>query len=101
VRLDGTGNIDIGAQTIDMKLEPHAVNAQHTQTASNVLGVPFEIKGAWAHPSFTPVIGDLLRNQLGALLGTHQRTTNTSTTTTTTTTTRTPQSVLDQILGHH
>ena len=51
VRLDGTGLIDIGAQTTDLRLAPRVVNSAEGQgsTAANLqsLGVPFRVSGPW------------------------------------------------------
>lgn len=81
VRLDGAGMIDIGAQTINMRLSPRAVRSIEGQggTASaQGIGVPFKATGPWSKPAFAPDLGNVVqsevqraleRNNLGALGG--------------------------------
>lgn len=67
IRLDGAGLVDIGGQTIDMRLSPRAVNSiegQGGQSDLQGLGVPFRISGPWSRPSFRPDLGDAIRQQL-------------------------------------
>jgi AsmA protein len=67
VRLDGAGLIDVGGQSIDMRLSPRAVNSlegQGGQADLQGLGVPFRVSGPWARPSFRPDLGDAMRQQL-------------------------------------
>ncbi len=69
VRLEGTGLVDIGAQTIDMRLVPRAVRSAQGQggdLAVAGLGVPFRVSGPWTHVSFAPALGDVVQNQLRA-----------------------------------
>jgi AsmA protein len=67
VRLDGAGLIDVGGQTLDMRLAPRVVNSaqgQGGQASLAGLGVPFRISGTWARPSFRPDLEDVMRQQL-------------------------------------
>ena len=113
VRLDGTGLVNIGAQTLDMRLSPRAVNTAQgqgsTEGATGGLGIPFTATGPWAHPSFRPAIGDAIAarardalrggdssnplNALGnAIFGARAPTPSTATTSTTAPTTSTTTS---------
>ncbi|MES1156649.1 MAG: AsmA family protein [Alphaproteobacteria bacterium] len=109
VRLDGTGVVDVGAQTIDMRLAPRAVRSiqgQGGNAALQGIGIPFRISGPWTHVSFAPALGDAVQNELrsraasilqhqggssplgslgASLFGTPANQQSTSTTTTTTT----------------
>jgi AsmA protein len=81
VRLDGTGAIDIGQQTIAMRLAPRAVRSiegQGGQAGVQGLGVPFKVSGPWSKPAFAPDLGNVVqgqvqraleRNNLGGLSG--------------------------------
>jgi AsmA protein len=81
VRLDGTGAVDIGGQTLNMRIAPRAVRTiegQGGRADVQGIGVPFRITGAWTKPSFAPDLGNLVqsqvqraleRNNLGALGG--------------------------------
>jgi len=67
VRLDGTGVVDVGAQTIDMRLAPRAVSSaqgQGGQANLQGIGIPFRISGPWSHVSFAPALGDAVQNEL-------------------------------------
>ncbi|TPW05653.1 MAG: AsmA protein [Alphaproteobacteria bacterium] len=67
VRLDGTGGVDIGGQTIDMRIAPRAVRAiegQGGRADVQGLGVPFRISGPWAKPKFAPDLGNLVQGQV-------------------------------------
>ncbi|MES1200842.1 MAG: AsmA family protein [Pseudomonadota bacterium] len=67
VRLDGTGVVDVGQQTLDMRLAPRAVNSAQGQggnAALQGLGIPFRVHGPWAHVGFAPDLGNALQNQL-------------------------------------
>ncbi len=67
IRMDGAGLIDIGAQPIDMRIAPRAVNAIEGQGgAADVagIGVPFRVSGPWSRPSFKAALGDVVRNEL-------------------------------------
>lgn len=71
VRLEGRGLINIGAQTIDMRIAPRAVNSAQGQggdlTAAG-LGVPFRISGPWSNVSFRPALEDVVQDQLRNIL---------------------------------
>lgn len=67
VRLDGTGAVDIGAQTINMRIAPRAVRTiegQGGRADVQGLGVPFRISGPWTKPKFAPDLGNLVQNQV-------------------------------------
>ena len=67
VRLDGQGLIDIGAQTLDMRIAPRAVQSiqgQGGDAAVAGLGIPFRVSGPWARVSFRPALGDVVQNEL-------------------------------------
>lgn len=71
VRLEGQGLVNIGAQTIDMRIAPRAVNnAQGQGGDASVagLGVPFRISGPWAHVQFRVAIEEVVQNQLRDIL---------------------------------
>jgi|CXWL01.1.fsa_nt_gi AsmA protein len=67
VRLDGQGLIDIGGQSIDMRLAPRAVNnaqGQGGDAGLQGLGIPFRVSGPWSRVSFAPALGDVVQNEL-------------------------------------
>lgn len=67
VRLDGQGLIDIGGQSIDMRIAPRAVNSAQGQGGDAGLaglGIPFRVSGPWSHVSFAPALGDAVQNEL-------------------------------------
>lgn len=67
VRLDGQGLIDIGGQSIDMRIAPRAVNSaqgQGGEAGLAGLGIPFRVSGPWSRVSFAPALGDVVRNEL-------------------------------------
>lgn len=69
VRLEGQGMINIGMQSIDMRIAPRAVrSAQGQGSDASVagLGVPFRVSGPWSRVSFSPAIGDAVENELRA-----------------------------------
>lgn len=69
VRLDGQGLINIGAQTLDLRLEPRAVNsAQGQGGAADIsgIGIPFRISGPWTQPQYRPAIEQAAREELRA-----------------------------------
>lgn len=71
VRLDGQGLINIGAQTIDMRIAPRAVNSAQGQGGDASiagLGVPFRVSGPWSHVSFRVALEDVVQNQLRDIL---------------------------------
>ena len=71
VRLEGQGLVNIGAQTIDMRIAPRAVNnAQGQGGDASVagLGVPFRISGPWSHVQFRVAIEEVVQNQLRDIL---------------------------------
>jgi len=71
VRLEGTGLINIGAQTIDMRIAPRAVNNAQGQGGDATiagLGIPFRVSGPWSRVSFRPALEDIVQNQLRDVL---------------------------------
>jgi AsmA protein len=71
VRLDGQGLINIGAQTIDMRIAPRAVNnaqGQGGDVSVAGLGVPFRVSGPWSHVGFRVAIEEVVQNQLRDIL---------------------------------
>ncbi|MGE0045879.1 MAG: hypothetical protein AB7T08_08970, partial [Hyphomonadaceae bacterium] len=69
--------IDIGQQTIDMRIAPRAVNSmqgQGGQAGIAGIGVPFRVHGPWSRPQYGLALGDAVQNQIrermrGALQG--------------------------------
>lgn len=71
VRLDGTGLINIGAQTIDMRIAPRAVRSSEGQGGDASiagLGIPFRVSGTWTHVTFRPALQDVAQSQLRSIL---------------------------------
>ncbi|MEZ5995771.1 MAG: AsmA family protein [Hyphomonadaceae bacterium] len=71
VRLEGRGLMNIGAQTIDMRIAPRAVNSAQGQGGDvNVggLGIPFRVSGPWSHVSFRPALEDVAQSELRSIL---------------------------------
>lgn len=71
VRLEGRGLINVGAQTIDMRITPRAVNNAQGQGGDATLaglGIPFRISGSWSRVSFRPALEDVVQNQLRDIL---------------------------------
>lgn len=67
VRLEGAGAIDIGAQTINMRLSPRAVRSiegQGATAASQGIGVPFKVSGPWSKPAFAPDLANVVQSQV-------------------------------------
>jgi len=72
VRVDGQGLINIGEQSIDMRLAPRAVRSNQGQggeAATQGLGIPFRVHGPWSKVSFEPALGDVVQNQLRSQIG--------------------------------
>lgn len=72
VRLDGSGLVNIGSQTIDMRIAPRAVNNAQGQGGDATiagLGVPFRVTGPWSRVSFRPALEEVVQNQLRDILG--------------------------------
>jgi len=71
VRLEGQGLVNIGAQTIDMRIAPRAVNNAQGQGGDATiagLGVPFRITGPWSRVQFRVAIEEVVQNQLRDIL---------------------------------
>jgi AsmA protein len=66
-RLEGQGLIDIGRQTIDMRVAPRAVNSiqgQGGEAGIAGLGIPFRISGPWSRVNFRPDLGNVVQTEL-------------------------------------
>lgn len=71
VRLEGSGLVNIGAQTVDMRIAPRAVNnaqGQGGDAGLAGLGVPFRVSGPWSRVSFRPALEEVVQNQLRDIL---------------------------------
>jgi len=71
VRLEGRGLVNIGAQTIDMRLAPRAVNTAQGQGGEAGVagfGVPFRVRGPWSRVSFAPALEEIAQDQLRNIL---------------------------------
>lgn len=71
VRLEGQGLVNIGAQTIDMRLAPRAVNNNQGQGGDAAVagyGVPFRVTGPWSRVNFRPALEEVVQNQLRDIL---------------------------------
>ncbi|QGZ96747.1 AsmA family protein [Terricaulis silvestris] len=71
VRLEGRGLINIGSQTVDMRLTPRAVRSIEGQGGDATvagLGIPFRVSGPWSRVSFRPALEDVVQNQLRDIL---------------------------------
>lgn len=71
VRLEGQGLVNVGAQTIDMRIAPRAVNnaqGQGGDASIAGLGVPFRITGPWSRVQFRVAIEEVVQNQLRDIL---------------------------------
>ena len=82
VRITGSGDIDLGARTLNFRVEPKAVLNQQGQGGArdaSGLGVPFFVSGPWTKLSYKPdmkaLAGTLVQQvtsgqgALGGLLG--------------------------------
>lgn len=71
VRLQGTGLVNVGAQSIDMRIEPRAVNnaqGQGGDVGVAGLGIPFRVSGPWSRVNFQPALEEIVQNQLRDIL---------------------------------
>jgi AsmA protein len=76
VRLTGAGIVNIGAQTIDMRLEPRAVQSAQGQggnAADTGYGIPFRVRGPWARVSFQPAVEEIVQNELRNIIAREAR----------------------------
>ncbi len=76
VRLEGQGLINIGGQTIDMRLAPRAVRSAEGQGGDAGLaglGIPFRVSGPWASVSFRPAVEEIVQNQLRDILSNQEQ----------------------------
>ncbi|MGD9967925.1 MAG: AsmA family protein [Hyphomonadaceae bacterium] len=71
VRLEGQGLVNIGAQTIDMRIAPRAVRSAEGQGGDATiagLGIPFRVSGPWSRVSFRPALEEIVQDQLRDIL---------------------------------
>jgi AsmA protein len=72
VRITGAGDINLGRQTMDMKITPKAVSTiqgQGGKQEAGGIGIPFHVKGDWAKLKFTPDLGGVVQEQIDKVLG--------------------------------
>ena len=76
LRMGGVGLIDIGKQTVDLRLSPKAVGSTQGQGGSNAeagVGAPFRVSGRWSELKFSPDLAGaaqaLIQNQLQKIIG--------------------------------
>ncbi len=70
VRMDGAGQVDLGEETIDMRLNPRVVASASGQGGEydvSGLGIPVIIKGPLSKPRVYPDLSKLLNNPQAAL----------------------------------
>lgn len=70
VRMSGAGNVDLAAQTIDMRLDPRVVGSLDGQGGDfdvSGLGMPIIVKGPLSRPSIYPDISHILADPNRAL----------------------------------
>lgn len=63
VRATGKGNVDIGAQTVDYRIEPVAFSGEDLEQAGGI-SVPVLIQGPWSNLSYQPDLGSLFDAEL-------------------------------------
>ncbi|HRO02352.1 MAG TPA: AsmA family protein, partial [Terricaulis sp.] len=76
VRLTGAGIVDIGAQSIDMRLEPRAVTSAQGQggdASTQGYGIPFRVSGPWSRVSFQPAVEEIVQNELRNIIAREAR----------------------------
>lgn len=76
VRLTGAGIVNIGAQSIDMRLEPRAVSSatgQGGNAADTGYGIPFRVSGPWSRVSFQPAVEEMVQNELRNIIAREAR----------------------------
>jgi AsmA protein len=76
VRLTGAGIINIGAQTIDVRLEPRAVTTAQGQggdASATGYGIPFRVRGPWSGVSFQPALEEIVQNELRNIIAREAR----------------------------
>jgi AsmA protein len=70
VRMDGAGNVDLGSETIDMRLNPLVVvsaTGQGGEFDVGGVGIPVIIKGPLSKPRIYPDLKELMKNPQAAL----------------------------------
>jgi len=70
VRMDGGGKVDLGEETIDMRLNPRVVASASGQGGDydvSGLGIPVIVKGPLSKPRVYPDLSELLKNPQAAL----------------------------------
>jgi AsmA protein len=69
VRVSGSGTIDLGAQTLQFKLDPKLVASLEGQGGAADplgLGVPVNVEGSWSDPRIYPDVAGILSDPDGA-----------------------------------
>jgi len=72
IRIAGQGDVNLAAQTMDMKITPTIVKSNQGQGGQADLGglsVPFHVSGPWSKLSYTPDLGGLVQSKVGDALG--------------------------------
>jgi AsmA protein len=70
-RLEGRGIVNIGAQSIDMRITPRAVGVGEGQggdAGERGYGVPFQISGPWSRVGYRVALEDVVQNELRNIL---------------------------------
>ena len=65
LRVNGTGDVDIGGRTLDMLMRPKLVGSLSGQGGRNDLSgleIPVKVHGPWHDPNLTPDIGGALKD---------------------------------------
>jgi AsmA protein len=70
VRMTGAGDVNLGAQTMDMVVTPKAVASLEGQGGQQKLagiGIPFRIHGPWSHLHYTPDLSGVARSVIQSI----------------------------------
>ncbi len=65
VRLDGAGVVNVGARTLNYRVEPKPLSGG--RRVPN-LGVPVHIFGSWEHPQYEPEVGGVVNAAINTVL---------------------------------
>ena len=66
VELNGKGTVDLSAHQLDFRFEPKAKRGIPGIKLVDI-GVPFQVKGPWDNPSYTPDAGGIAKNVVNRL----------------------------------
>jgi AsmA protein len=72
VKMTGVGDIDLGRQSVDLKVTPKPQVSASGGTAKTLLtaaGVPFRVKGPWSKLSYTPDLADFAKQEIEKRVG--------------------------------